>query len=51
MKPYKYTFTFCGGKITVYAMNYEQAEILAKAEAIKKAWNYTIVKYSVASRY
>jgi hypothetical protein len=39
----KFIFKFLGGEITVYAMNKEQAEILAKAEAIKRGWNYTIL--------
>lgn len=45
MKFRYFTFKFLGGKITVKAMNEEQAEILAKAEAIKKGWDYTIINY------
>ena len=47
MKPTKYTFNFKGGPITVWAMGKEQAEILAKAEAIKKGWNYEIIKPNI----
>lgn len=43
MKNKEYTFHFRGGKITVWALNYEQARILAQAEAIQKGWDYTIV--------
>ena len=43
MKKQKYTLHFKGGKITVWAFNYEQARILAQAEAIQKGWDYTIV--------
>ena len=42
MKPTKYTFNFKGGPITVWAMGREQAEILAKAEAIRNGWDYHI---------
>ena len=42
MKFSKYTFHFKGGPITVSALNYEEAKILAKAEAIKKGWNYRL---------
>ena len=42
MKFTTYTFNFKGGKITVRAMNKNQARILAQAEAIKKGWDYTI---------
>lgn len=40
----KYTFDFLGKKITVYAINKKEAEILAMAEAIKKGWNYLYCK-------
>lgn len=43
MKLYNFTFNFKGGPITVLALNYESAEILAKAEAIKRGWDYTIL--------
>lgn len=46
MKQYEFTFNFKGGPITVLAFNYEQAEILAKAEAIKRGWSPKIVEYS-----
>jgi hypothetical protein len=47
MKKTKYTFNFKGGPITVWAFGREQAEILAKAEAIRKGWNYEIVKPNI----
>lgn len=40
-KPFK--FYFKGGPIIVWAFNYQDAEILAKAEAIKKGWDSTIM--------
>ena len=43
MKYNNYTFTFKGGKITVRAANYMHAEILAKAEAIERGWDHTIL--------
>ena len=43
MKTTTYTFYFKGGPITVPAMNEEDAQILAQAEAIKKGWDKTIV--------
>lgn len=43
MKPEHYTFEFKAGEITVSAMNYEQAKILAQAEAIKNGWDYKII--------
>jgi hypothetical protein len=43
MKFTEYTFKFKGGPITVYALGYEQAKILAQAEAIKRGWDYTIL--------
>ena len=42
MKLTSYTFTFKGGPITVLALNYEAAKILAQAEAINRGWDYTI---------
>ena len=42
MKPTRYTFNFKGGPITVWAMNLEEAEICAKAEAIRNGWDYHI---------
>ena len=47
MKPTKYTFFFKGGKITVYALNYDQGKILAQAEAIKNGWDCEVCTYSV----
>lgn len=47
MKKYKFTFKFTGGEITVLAFNYGEAEILAKAKAIKKCWDYTILSYAI----
>lgn len=44
MKHTEYTFNFKGGPITVWALGYEEAEILAKAEAIKRGWDYEIIK-------
>lgn len=46
MKETKYTFKFKGGEITVWALGKEQAEILAKSEAIKKGWDYTVLSYT-----
>ena len=43
MKFTTYTFKFKGGPITVRAFNYEQAKILAQAEAINRGWDYTIL--------
>ena len=42
MKPTRYTFNFKGGPITVWAMSLEEAEICAKAEAIRNGWDYHI---------
>lgn len=47
MKESAFTFNFKGGPITVYAFRYEQAEILAKAEAIRRGWSYEIVKSNI----
>ena len=47
MKPTKYTFNFKGGPITVWALGYEEAEILAKADAIRRGWNYEIIKPNI----
>ena len=40
MENIKYTVRFPEGSIVVCAKNQSEAEILAKAEAIKKGWNY-----------
>lgn len=50
MKKDRFTFKFKGGEINVWAFGKEQAEILAKAEAIKKGWDYTILSYTRHSR-
>lgn len=44
MKPTQYTFNFKGGPITVWAMNLEEAKILAQAEAIGKGWDFKIIE-------
>lgn len=44
MKLTKFSIKFLGGVINVWGFNYEQASILAQAEAIKKGWNYQIIK-------
>lgn len=43
MKLTKYTFQFKRDKISVWAFCKADAEILAKAEAIKNGWDYTII--------
>jgi hypothetical protein len=43
MKHFTFTFNFKGGPITVRAFNETEAKILAQAEAIKRAWDYTII--------
>ena len=45
MKFTTYTFNFKGGKITVRALNENQARILAQAEAINRCWNYEIIDH------
>ena len=42
MKKTKYSIKFLGGVIEVWAMGYEQAKILAQAEAINRGWNYEV---------
>lgn len=42
MKLTAFTFNFKGGPITVWAMNLEEAKILAQAEAIRNGWDYRI---------
>ena len=44
MKNTKFSIKFLGGVIDVWAFSYEQACILAQAEAIKRGWNYQIIK-------
>ena len=43
MKTRSFKFWFEGGPIIVQAFNEEDAEILAKAEAIKKGWDSTLI--------
>ena len=43
MKFVTYTFIFLGGPITTTAIGYDEAKILAQAEAIKKGWDYTTI--------
>ena len=43
MKLTTFTFNFKGGQITVRAFNENEAKILAQAEAIKRAWDYTVL--------
>jgi hypothetical protein len=45
MKFTNYTFNFKGGKITVRAMNKNQARILAQAEAINRCWDCEIIDH------
>ena len=47
MKETKYTIRFAAGTLVVYAHNEAEAKILAQAEAIKKGWDYRIVKPKV----
>ena len=47
MKETKYTIRFAAGSLVVYAHNEEEAKILAQAEAIKKGWDYRIVRQQV----
>ena len=43
MKTRPFKFYFKGGPITVWAFNEEDARILARAEAIKKGWDSTLI--------
>ena len=43
-----YQFQFSSGVIEVAALNKKEAEILAKAEAIKRGWNYGLLKDTVS---
>ena len=43
MKQRKFKFYFKGGPIIAWAFNKEDAEILARAEAIKKGWDSTLI--------
>lgn len=42
MKHRQFTFNFKGGPITVWALGYEEAKILAQAEAIRQGWDFKI---------
>lgn len=42
-----YQFRFASGTIEVYALNETEAEILAQAEAIKRGWDYKIIKHNM----
>ena len=44
MKETKYTIRFAAGTLVVYARSEAEAKILAQAEAIKKGWDYKIIK-------
>jgi predicted subunit of tRNA(5-methylaminomethyl-2-thiouridylate) methyltransferase len=44
MRKRQYTFNFKGGSITVWAFGYEEAKILAQAEAISKGWDFKIIE-------
>jgi hypothetical protein len=44
MKKRQYTFNFKGGPITVWALGYEEAKVLAQAEAISKGWDFKITE-------
>lgn len=44
MKKREFTFNFKGGPITVWALGYEEAKILAQAEAISKGWDFKIIE-------
>jgi hypothetical protein len=50
MNKKKFTFSFKGGEITVYAFTYEEGKILAQAEAINRAWDYEIITKEQISR-
>lgn len=43
MKKRQFKFWFKGGPITVWAFNEEEARILARAEAIHKGWDSTLI--------
>lgn len=44
MKETKYTFNFKGGPISVWALNEQEARILARAQAIRNGWDNTIIE-------
>lgn len=43
MKFRTFTFKFKGGPITVRAIGYNTAKIIAQATAIERGWDYTIL--------
>jgi hypothetical protein len=45
MKMTHYEFAFESGSIYTSAFSYEEALILAQAEAINRGWNYKTLKY------
>lgn len=45
MKMTGYEFAFESGSIYTRAFSYEEALILAQAEAISRGWNYKTLKY------
>ena len=47
MKETKYMIRFAAGTLVVYAMSEAEAKILAQAEAIKKGWDYRIIKSKI----
>ena len=47
MKKREYTFNFKMGPITVWALGYEEAKILAQASAITRGWDYEILKPNI----
>lgn len=44
MKETKYTFNFKGGPVVVWAFNEREARTLARAEAIRRGWDNTIIE-------
>lgn len=43
MKFRRFTFKFKDGELSVYALHYDVAKILAQAHAIERGWDYTIL--------
>lgn len=44
MKEIRYTFNFKGGPVVVWALNEREARTLARAEAIRRGWDSTIIE-------
>lgn len=44
MKETRYTFNFKGGPVVVWALNEREARTLARAEAIRRGWDNTIIE-------